>query len=132
MWAVSTDELDFESARLGLEISEGRVTHENGTVGTWRSAGSTHRDVTRGSLPFWLSYDDPDETRPELWARRLAEAASVTNVQGMAWLEVGGAPHELERWLGSNAALPVRAVNSGRGGLLRVAVAMPEREVVIS
>src|SRR5580704_4339753 len=132
MWAVSTDELDFESARLGLGISKGRVTHENGTVGTWRSAGSTHRDVTRGSLPFWLSYDDPDETRPELWARRLAEAASVTNVQGMAWLEVGGAPHELERWLGSNAALPVRAVNADRGGLLRVAVAMPEREVVIS
>ena len=132
MWAVTTDELDFESARLGLEISEGRVTHEDGTVGTWRSAGSTHRDVTRGILPFWLCYHDPDRTRPEVWARRLAETAYATHVQGMAWLEVGSAPHELERWLGSNAAIPVKAVNSGRSGLLRVAVATPEHEVVIS
>ena len=132
MWAVTTDELDFESARLGLEISEGRVTHEDGRVGTWRSAGSTHRDVTRGRLPFWLCYDDPDQTRPEEWARRLAETACATPLQGVAWLEVGIAPRELERWLGSNAALPVKAVDSGRSGLLRVAVATPEREVVIS
>jgi hypothetical protein len=132
MWAVTADNLDFESARLGLEISEGRVTRENGTVGTWRSAGSTHRDVTRGRLPFWVCYDDPDQTRPEVWARRLAETAHARQVQGMAWLEVGSAPQELEHWLGSNAAVPVRALNSGRSGLLRVAVATPEREVVIS
>ena len=66
MWAVTTDALEFEAARLVLEISEGRVTHEDGTVGTWRSAGSTHRDVARGRLPFWLCYDDPDRTRPEI------------------------------------------------------------------
>jgi catechol 2,3-dioxygenase-like lactoylglutathione lyase family enzyme len=132
MWAVTTDELEFESARLGLEISKGRVTHKNGTVGTWRSAGSTHRDVTQGRLPFWLCYDDPDRTRPEVWARRLAEASGATPLEGMAWLEVGISPHELERWLGSNASIPVKAVNSGHSGLLRVAVATSEREIVIS
>jgi hypothetical protein len=31
MWAVTTGQLDLESARWGLEISEGRVTLENGT-----------------------------------------------------------------------------------------------------
>ena len=110
MWAVTTDALDFEATRLGLEISEGRVTHENGTVATWSSAGSTHRDVTRGRLPFWLCYEDPDRTRPEVWARRLDEAAHPTHVQGMAWLEVGSASHELEHWLGGNSAIPVKAV----------------------
>jgi hypothetical protein len=132
MWAVTTDELEVESARLALEISEGRVIREDGTVGTWRSAGSTHPAVTRGRLPFWLSYDDPDQGRPEVWARRLAEVAHATQVRGMAWLEVGTAPHELEHWMGSNAAVPVKAVDAGRSGLLRVAVATPEREVVIS
>lgn len=132
MWAVTTEELDFEAARLGLEISEGRVTRENGTVGTWRSAGSTHREVTRGRLPFWLCYDDPDQTRPQVWARLVAESAHTTQVQGMAWLEVGSAPDELDHWLGGTAAIPVKAVNSAGSGLLRVAVATPERDVVIS
>ena len=131
-WSVTTDALELEAARLGLEIIEGRVTHQDGTVGSWRSAGSTHRGVTRGRLPFWVCYDDPDRTRPEIWARRLAETACAMPLQGMAWLEVGIAPPELQRWLGSDAAIPVRAVNSARGGLLRVAVGTPEREIVIS
>jgi len=132
LWSVTTDALEIEAARLGLEITEGRVTHQDGTVGSWRSAGSTHREVTRGGLPFWVCYDDPDRTRPEIWARRLAETAGAMPLQGMAWLEVGIAPPELRRWLGSDAGIPVRAVNSARGGLLRVAVATAQREIVIS
>ena len=86
-------------------------------------------DATHGAFHV------PADRRLRIWIRpsiAIGAGIAIAALIGMAWLEVGGAPDQVEHWLGSNATIPVQAVDSDRNGLLRVAVATPGREIVIT
>ena len=65
------------------------------------------------SLPFFIARDPG-----------VADPAAGGEAGGITWIEVGGDPARLERWLGG-AALPVRVVG-GEPGVRAIGVAARE------
>ena len=108
-WAVRTDDIDADAARLDVPIQDGSIEMPDGTIGTWRLAG-IEAIMSEPWLPFFIQYSDArDDARPDP-----AEDAPP----GIAWLEVCGDASKLSEWLGG-AELAVR-LTDGHAGLKAV------------
>jgi hypothetical protein len=121
-WCVSTDDVDGNAARLGLEIDEGSRSRPDGTVLRWRSAGFPFALANPG-LPFFIDWQVPPDLHPGR-----AEARHRAEPEGISWIEVGHEPR-LAEWLGDQS-LSVRTVREARG-LLAVAIATRSGGVVL-
>ena len=110
-WCCETDEIDGVAQRLGLTLEPGARDRPDGTRLSWRLAG---RDVALGERPFFIAWDDP-QSRPGLLA-----APHAVEVRGIARVEVGCGPEQLEGWVDPD--IPVRALGGDGGGGLRAVV----------
>jgi hypothetical protein len=116
-WCCETGDIEGVARRLGLALEPGGRERPDGTRLTWRLAG---RDVALGARPFFIAWDDP-QLRPGLLS-----AAHAVELQGIARVEVGCDPAELEGWV--DADVPVRALGGG-GGLLAIVIASANGEI---
>jgi len=122
--AVSTDGLNDEAARLGLEVVAGLRERPDGSEIRWRSAGL--EDPRRESwMPFFLQWDVPAELHPGR-----TRAGHGIRVDGIARVNVGGDEAGLRDWLGGDE-LPIRVVE-GSPGIRSVAIATVDGELVIA
>ena len=103
-WAVSTDDIDTDARRLGLEVTAMSRVREDGTVLAWRLAGFAQA-AAQPSLPFFIQWD-----RSDLHPAREAVAHDLGAV-ALEEIEVATDPDRLSAWLGTGASsLPVRVV----------------------
>ena len=121
---VTTDDVEAEAARLGLEVTTGLRTRPDGSEVRWRMTGldAPQREPW---MPFFMTWDVPDERHP---GRQ--RAGHGVRAEGLAWVEVGGEEAWLRDWLGGQD-LPIR-VTGAPPGIVRVAVATADGEVVIT
>lgn len=120
---ASSEDVEREAARLGLEVQAGARARPDGTEVRWRMAGID--DPGREPwMPFFITWDIPDERYP---GRQ--RAGHGVQAQGLAWVEVGGDAERLREWLGG-ADLPIRVIDEPPG-IHRVAVATADGELVI-
>jgi hypothetical protein len=93
-WALRTDDLDAECARLGLEPVAMTRARPDGFELSWRVAGmeEARADPAR---PFFIQWDVPDEELP-------GHAGGEVQAQGsrIAAVEVGGDEAALCEWAG--------------------------------
>jgi catechol 2,3-dioxygenase-like lactoylglutathione lyase family enzyme len=121
--AVASDDVVMVGERLGLEVDAGSRERPDGGVVRWRMAGLM--DPRREEwMPFFLTWDVSREFHPGR-----ARAGHGIQVEGIAWVEIGGDPERLRAWLGEEE-LPIRFA-SDEPGIRRVAVATSDGEVVI-
>jgi catechol 2,3-dioxygenase-like lactoylglutathione lyase family enzyme len=121
---LSTDDVDAEADRLGLEAAEGSRLRPDGLTLSWRSAGLevTMRDR---SLPFFIQWRDPDR-HPGL-----ARAEHRSGPGGIAWVEVAGDEAAVRRWIGGGSP-PIRFVEpNGEPGPVAVGLAAAGGEIVL-
>ncbi len=123
-WAVATDDLDGVARRLALPIADGSRQRPDGSTLRWRLAG-VGSALSTGALPFFIQWDCPPALHPGA-----AAAGHRVTPSGIAWVEVGADPASLGAWLG-DARLPVRAVDGAAPGVVAVAVAGSEGEIVL-
>lgn len=120
---VSSDDVEREATRLGLEVQVGARARPDGSAIRWRMAGID--DPRREPwMPFFITWDIPDELHP---GRQ--RAGHGIRAVGIAWVEVGGDAERLRAWLGDEE-LPIR-VAGDEPGIRRVAIATSDGEVVI-
>ena len=117
LWCVRTRAIDAVAARLGLEVVPWSRTLPDGSVLSWRLAGSEQAAV-EPSLPFFIEWDD--------LARHPGRAGAQRGRVG--WIEVAGDEARLRDWLGG-ASLPVRVV-PGAPAVRGFAVSTPHGDVV--
>jgi hypothetical protein len=114
------DELDEFAARWGapVEDSVGRVLpHQDGVAKKNRCVPFTIDCWDRG-LPNVFHFRDPDSHSS------LTPVDHVVAPSGVEWLEVGGTPQDMERWLGDAAKdLPLEYFPERAPGLYGIAVA---------
>jgi len=122
-WCVATDELTDVAERLGLSISNGSRALPDGSFLRWRAAGP-ERALVDPSLPFFITWDVPEEQHPGRVAVR-----HKFEPRGISWIEVGGDPARLLDWLGSDE-LPVR-VKPGPSAVLAVGIETASGEIVL-
>ena len=125
-WLVivaTTDDVEVEAARLGLEVTTGARARPDGSQVRWRMTGldAPEREPW---MPFFMTWDIPEELHP---GRQ--RAGHGVQAQGLAWVEVGGDPERLRAWLGGQD-LPIR-VTDAPPGIVRAAVATAGGEIVI-
>jgi hypothetical protein len=121
---ASSDDVDAEAARLGLEVQAGARARPDGSEVRWRMAGID--DPRREPwMPFFITWDIPDELYP---GRQ--RAGHGVRAEGLAWVEVGGDGARLREWLGG-AELPIRVIDDPPE-IVRVAVATADGELVIA
>ena len=120
---VTTDDVEVEAARLGLEVTTGARSRPDGSEVRWRMTGldAPEREPW---MPFFMTWDIPDELHP---GRQ--RAGHGVPARGLAWVEVGGDPERLRAWLGGQD-LPIR-VTDAPPGIVRAAVATTGGEIVI-
>ena len=120
---VTTDDVEVEAARLGLEVTTGARARPDGSQVRWRMTGldAPEREPW---MPFFMTWDIPEELHP---GRQ--RAGHGVQAQGLAWVEVGGDPERLRAWLGGQD-LPIR-VTDAPPGIVRAAVATAGGEIVI-
>lgn len=100
-WAVRSDDLAGDCARLGLDAAPGERQRADGTLLTWSLAG-VDEAAARPCLPFFIAWgaDTPLPGRT-----RLDHPRGRTTLAGV---RVHGEPDELGAWLGPGGAhLPV-------------------------
>jgi hypothetical protein len=120
---ASSDDVEVEATRLGLEMVAGQRVRPDGSEVRWRMAGldAPEREAW---MPFFITWDIPDELYP---GRQ--RAGHGVKAEGLAWVEVAGDGERLRSWLGG-AELPIRLVD-GEPGIVRAAVATAHGEIVI-
>ncbi len=100
---LADDDIDATAERLGLSVVSSHRTRPDGVEIRWRGAGL--EDPAREPwLPFFLSWDVPDELLPGR-----SPAAHDVEVSGIAWVEMSGDGDRLSRWT-DGAPLPIRMV----------------------
>lgn len=120
---ASSDDVDAEAVRRGLEVQAGARARPDGSEVRWRMAGID--DPRREPwMPFFITWDIPDELYP---GRQ--RAGHGVKAQGLGWVEVAGDGDRLREWL-DGQDLPIRVVE-GPPGIRRVAVATSAGELVI-
>ena len=123
LMVASSDDVDAEARRLGLDVQEGARARADGSEIRWRMAGID--DPRREPwMPFFITWDIPDELYP---GRQ--RAAHTVQPRGLSWVEVGGDEDRLREWLG-DAELPIR-VTDGEPGIRRVAISSSDGGFVI-
>ena len=100
-WAVATDDIEGEAERLGLAVVTGSRTRPDGTVLSWRLAG-TERMILEPSHPLLLQWDVPAELHP---ARRAG--APEASLGRIASVGLSGDEASIGEWLGGQL-LPLR------------------------
>lgn len=120
---VTTDDVDAEAARLGLEVSSGLRQRPDGSEVRWRMTGLDAPQRERW-MPFFMTWDMPAELHPG--RQRAGHGVRVT---GLAWVEVGGDEERMREWLGGGE-LPIRMADAPPG-IVRAAVATTDGEIVI-
>ena len=98
-WAVRTDRLDEEAARLGLAVSSGSRATPDGRTLRWRMAG-LEEAVAEPFLPFLLQWEQGTELPGRA---RVEHPAGDVSLVG---LELEGDQDRLDAWLGAGR-LPV-------------------------
>jgi hypothetical protein len=99
-WAVATDDLNADAARLGLEVTSGSRTRPDGSILRWHLAGVS--DALRsGALPFFIAWHVPTELHPGAMA-----APHRVQPDAITHLELLGDPGDIDAWLGPHD-LPV-------------------------
>jgi hypothetical protein len=120
---VSSDDVEAEAKRLGLEVRAGARARPDGSEVQWRMAGID--DPRREPwMPFFITWEIPDELYP---GRQ--RAGHGVRVRGISWVEVAGDAERLDTWLGG-AEVPLR-VTDGDPGIHRVAIETFDGELVI-
>ncbi|HEX8004777.1 MAG TPA: VOC family protein [Mycobacteriales bacterium] len=106
-WSVMVDDVHAASTRVGIDVYAGSTTVAGGAVRRWYT-------VTRDlDLPVLIAYEDQD-------ARRERQRAAYEGIGhtcspgGIAGVEVGNDPAELDAWLGPHD-LPVTYVDAPPG-----------------
>jgi hypothetical protein len=120
---VTTDDVEAEAARLGLEVTAGARTRPDGSEVRWRMTG-LDAPAREPWMPLFMTWDIPDELHP---GRQ--RAGHGVKAQGLGWVEVGGDAERLRAWLGGRD-LPIR-VTDAPPGIARAAVATADGEIVI-
>lgn len=122
LFAMSVEPEDLEQTvtRLGLQIAEGERRSTSGRVIRWRMAGLKEAAGPR-RLPFFVDWGDSD---PDL------DESQNGDVDGIAWVELGGDERTARRWLGEGVALPLRFA-AGPPGPLALGLRRGSETVVI-
>ncbi|MBN6040135.1 VOC family protein [Amycolatopsis sp. 195334CR] len=116
-WAIEPDDLDAESARLGLEPSSG-----GGDTGRWRLLGEVEPE-----RPFFIEYDVARADRLDGWQRAYARAAHDCAPGEVTFLEVAG--DGLSRWTGE-VDVPLR-LSDGPPRLAAMGIATARGEIIL-
>jgi hypothetical protein len=108
-WAVRTDRIADEAARLGLDIVAGARDRSDGTRLSWKLAG-VEKAAADPALPFFIEWG-PGTPLPGL-----AEASHRGGPLKLASVELTGEPERLPAWLGAETAVPVE-IRPGASGV---------------
>lgn len=121
-WSVRVDDLEAVSRRLGIEIFDYTILHEDGTLRGWRAvSGAPH-------LPFFIDYPNNGD-RLGRWRAVYERVAHTSEPGDFTELTLGGSERELQEWLGPHE-LPLRFVD-GPPGIRQVRFATARGEVAI-
>ena len=123
-WAVRVGDIRAEGERLGRPLIPGEWHGPDGTIGRWHNILPDFKDLD--DLPFFIQYEGGNSDRRD---GGYAQAASPSQPEDIAWLEVGGDPGRMVDWLGDDS-LPLRFVPKGPG-IHAVAINSPKGEIVI-
>ena len=118
---VRPDDLTGTAQRLGLEVTDGTRSNPDGVVLRWRMAG-LQAALGPDRLPFFIEWPGGGGT-PEL--DRVPDAVG----DGIEWVEVGGDPVKLRRWL--DADLPTIRSVEGPPGMHRFSLLGANGSVVV-
>lgn len=118
---VRPDDLNATASRLSLEVSEGTRTNPDGLTLRWHMAG-LQAALGPGRLPFFIEWPGGGGS-PELDG--LPDEAG----DGVEWVEFGGDPGELHRWLGGD--LPTIRTVHGAPGIHRFSICRRNESVVV-
>jgi hypothetical protein len=122
-WSVRVDDLEAVSKRLGIEIFDYTVPHDDGTLRGWRAvSGPPH-------LPFFIDYPNNGD-RVGRWQAMYDRVGHSCAPAGFSELTISGSESELRDWLGPHD-LPLRVV-AGRVGIREARIATADGEVVIA
>jgi hypothetical protein len=122
-WAVLVDDLEAVAQRLGIEIFDYTVPHEDGTLRGWRAvSGEPH-------LPFFIDYPNNGDRLGRL-RKRYAGMRHTSSPTRFSQLTISGSQRELEEWLGPHQ-LPLRFV-PGTSGLCEARIETAAGEVIIN
>ncbi len=118
--SIEPEDLEETAARLNLQITEGERRSTSGRVIRWRMAGLGEAAGPQ-RLPFFVDWGDSD---PDL------DESHNGDVDGVAWVELGGDERTARRWLGESGTLPLRFAG-GPPGPLAVGLRRGPETVVI-
>lgn len=123
-WTVLVDDIEAASRRTGIDVYAGSTTVASGAVRRWFT-------VTRDlDVPVLIAYDDPDGSRRGRWQAAYEGIGHTSSPGGIARLEVGNDPAELDAWLGPHD-LPL-AYADGPPGVLAVHVETARGTVAVA
>ena len=120
-WCLRVPDVDEVAAALGLEVTSWSRTRPDGRSLRWRLAGLPEAMV-EPCLPFFIQWEIPADLHP-------GREPVGHEVAGIAWVEVGGSPDRIRRWLG-DGELPVR-IEEGAPAVRAVAVGLDGREILL-
>jgi hypothetical protein len=122
-WAVLVDDLDAVAERLGIEIFDYTLQHDDGTLRGWRAvSGEPH-------LPFFIDYPNNGDRLARLRSRYLSMQHTSSPTR-FSRLTISGSKREMQEWLGPHH-LPLRFL-PGTRGLCEARIQTAAREVVIN
>src|SRR5207249_1983111 len=107
-WSVLINDLEAVSERLGIEIFDYTIPHEDGTLRGWRAvSGPPH-------LPFFIDYPNNGDRAGRLQTMydRVRHTSAPT---AFSSLTISGSEHEMCEWLVAHD-LPLQFVR-GSGGI---------------
>lgn len=119
---VQTDAIERVAARLRLEVVPMSRTRPDGSTLSWRLAGL--QEAMGHGLPFFIQWDGGPDVHP---GRAVAD--HTTTPAGLAWVDLGGDPTEVDEWLGPHD-LDLRVVR-GAQGVQRIGIATTDGEIVL-
>jgi len=118
---VEADDLDVTAARLGIAITLGERRGSTGRVVRWRMAGLASTIGPDGN-PFFIDWGDSD---PDL------DTSVNADVDGVAWVDMGGEESSVRQWVGEDDPLPFR-FRGGPPGPLAIGLRRGDETVVIT
>lgn len=124
-WAIEVDDIAAVGHRLGRPASPGGITHEDGSIGAWRTVGGVSPN-----RPFFIAYDADRESRLARWQDRQSGGDQPVLPGAIEWIELGGDESRLRRWIGADQ-LPLRFVG-GEPGVRAVGISMPGGDLIVN